>query len=152
MEILLLMLLIFAFGAIIFGIITYIFMGLSLSGAAELEGIEKKWFAWIPILSMIVVLKVGNKSSRYIWIFVATAIASVLMNFNDSWFLIILSLALSIWCIVIQIQAYLGISNKYKVNPAWFIVGVFISPVMLVAHILFYNEVKKRKEIKMSLK
>ena len=151
MEILLLMLLIFAFGAIIFGIITYIFMGLSLSGAAELEGIEKKWFAWIPLLSILVLLKVGNKNSRYIWVFVISAIVSVLMSFSDSWFLIILSLALSIWCIVIQIQAYLGIANKYKVKPAWFIVGVFISPVLLVAYILFYNEVKKCKEIKMSL-
>ncbi len=37
------MLLLIALGVIIFGIITYVFMGLSLSGAAEIEGIEKKY-------------------------------------------------------------------------------------------------------------
>ncbi|WP_196001619.1 hypothetical protein [Clostridium sp. 1001271B_151109_B4] len=152
MEVLLVMLLIFAFGAIIFSIITYVFMGLSLSGAAELEGIDKKWFAWIPILNMFILLKVGNKDVRYTWVFVGVMLASFLTEFNDNGFLILINLALIIWSIVIQIQSYLVISNKYQVKPAWFIVGIFITPILLVAYILLYNKVKRCKEVRASLK
>ncbi|WP_133015308.1 hypothetical protein [Clostridium cuniculi] len=152
MESLLIMLLIFAFGTIIFGIITYVFMGLSLFSAAELEGIEKKWFAWIPLLNTIILLKVGNRDIRYIWVFVGVTIVNFLTEFTDSGFLLLLNIALIIWSIVIQIQAYLGIANKYEVKPAWFIVGVFILPIMLVAYILFYKKVKNLKLIRASLK
>jgi hypothetical protein len=147
MEFLVTMLLLIALGVIIFGIITYVFMGLSLSGAAEIEGIEKKWFAWIPILNIIILLKLGNKEARYIWVFIGATIASFLTEISSNGFLLIINLALLIWTIVIQIQVYLFISNRYKINPAWFIIGIFLLPINLVAYILFYNKVKRKKDI-----
>ena len=36
----------------IFGIITYIFQGLSLSAVARRRGIEKPWLAWVPVGNM----------------------------------------------------------------------------------------------------
>ncbi|WP_394883701.1 hypothetical protein [Clostridium tertium] len=147
MELLITMLLLIALGVIIFGIITYVFMGLSLSGAAEVEEIEKKWFAWVPILNIIILLKLGNKDARYIWVFIGAMIASFLTESSSNGFLLIINLALFIWTIVIQIQVYLCISNKYKINPAWFIIGIFILPISLVAYILFYNKVKRIKEV-----
>lgn len=151
MEFLIIMLLLIVMGGIIFGIITYVFMGLSLSCVAEIEGIDKKWLSWIPVLNNIILLKVGNKDSRYIWVFIGTVIASFLTEFNDSGFLLIINLALLMWNIVIQIQIYLSLSNKYEISPVWFIVGVFIVPVMMVGYLLFYNKVKRIRQIKESL-
>lgn len=147
MEFLISTILIIALLTVIVSIITYIFMGLSLSKISEIEGIDKKWFSWIPILNIIILLKAGNKNVRYIWLFIGLMIIGVLSNYSESGILIIINLALAIWTIVIQIQAYLNISNKYQVNSVWFIVGSFITPIMLVAYILLYKKVKKGKEI-----
>lgn len=152
MEILLMLLLLIGLGAVLFGIITYIFMGLSLYDAAELEGIDKKWFAWVPVLNMLILLKIGNEDTRYIWAFVGAMLAGFLTEFNDNGFLLLINLALLLWTVVIQINVYLSIANKYGVNPVWFIVGIFFVPVMLVAYIILHNKVKRRKDIKTSLK
>ncbi len=123
----------------------YIFMGLALSNAAEIEGIDNKWFAWIPVLNIVTLLKVANKEVKYIWLFIATIILSFFNENTDSVFLTFLSLVLSICIIVIQLQIYLAISNKYNINTAWFIIGIFFPPIILVGYIIFYNRVKKLK-------
>ncbi|MCR1952680.1 hypothetical protein NSA50_16770 [Clostridium sp. DSM 100503] len=142
MENLLIMMLLFGLGTLICGIVSYVFMALSLSSAAGIEGVDRKWFAWIPLLNILILLKLVNKSSKYIWVFIATSIVGFIANYNGSIFLIIINIALSIWSIIIQIQAYSNIANKYKMNSAWFIVGIFVFPVMMVAFIILYNKVK----------
>ncbi|WP_294189749.1 hypothetical protein [uncultured Clostridium sp.] len=96
-------------------------------------------------------MKLGNKDARYIWVFIGAMIASFLTEISSNGFLLIINLALLIWTIVIQIQVYLLISNRYKINLAWFIIGIFLLPISLVAYILFYNKVKRKKEIRVSL-
>lgn len=54
-------------------------------------------------------------------------------------------LGIGIVTLVISIEAYINISKKYDMSSAWFIVGCFISPVMLVAYIILYNKVRKIK-------
>lgn len=147
MENLLIMILMFGLGILICGIVSYVFMALSLSSVAEIEGVEKKWFAWIPLLNILMLLKLGNKSSKYIWVFIATSILGFIANYSGSIFLIIINIALAIWSIIIQIQAYSNISNKYEMNSVWFIVGIFIVPVMVVAFIILYNKVKVKKKL-----
>lgn len=144
MESLLIMILMFGLGILICGIVSYVFMALALSSAAEIEGIDKKWFAWIPLLNIFMLLKLGNKSSKYIWVFVAAMIVGLLANYSGSMVMIIINMALAIWSIIIQIQAYANISNKYEMSLVWFIVGIFVLPVMMVAFIILYNKVKSK--------
>ena len=66
MENLLIIILMFGLGILICGIVSYVFMALSLSSAAEIEGVDKKWFAWIPLLNILMLLKLGNKSSKFV--------------------------------------------------------------------------------------
>lgn len=146
MESLVILMLILGLGIFICGVVSYIFMALSLSSAAEIEGIDKKWFVWIPLLNILILLKLGNKSSKYIWVFIATTIVGLIVNFNVNIFLIIINIALAIWSIIIQIQAYSNISRKYDISSVWFIVGIFIAPVMMVAFIILYNKVKLKKK------
>ena len=134
----------FGLGILICGIVSYVFMALALSSAAEIEGIDKKWFAWIPLLNIFMLLKLGNKSSKYIWVFVAAMIVGLLANYSGSMVMIIINMALAIWSIIIQIQAYANISNKYEMSLVWFIVGIFVLPVMMVAFIILYNKVKSK--------
>ena len=147
MENLLIIILMFGLGILICGIVSYVFMALSLSSAAEIEGVDKKWFAWIPLLNILMLLKLGNKSSKYIWVFIAASIVGFIANYSGSIFLIIINIALAIWSIIIQIQAYSNISKKYEVKLAWFIVGIFIAPVMMVAFIILYKKVKAKKNL-----
>ena len=147
MELLILGTLLFFIGVVLLSIITYVFMGLSLYTATELKGIKHKWFAWVPFLNIILLFKLGNKNWKYIWLIVGQTILSFIQYSNPSEMLLLINVFLSIFVIVIYIQAYLNISNEYEINPAWFIVGVFFSPVILVAYILFYNKVRMLKKV-----
>lgn len=147
MESLLIMMLMIGLGILICGTVSYVFMALALSSAAEIEGIDNKWFAWVPLLNVFMLLKLGNKSSKYIWVFIATMIVGLLANYSGSILIIIVNMVLSIWAIVIQIQAYSNLSNKYEMNSVWFIVGIFIAPVMMVAFIILYKKVKAKKNL-----
>ncbi|WWU65612.1 hypothetical protein QJR26_04420 [Clostridium baratii] len=143
MELLILLLFLFLMTALILTIVTYIFMGLSVYSAARLEGLNNKWFAWVPFLNMVLLFKLGNKDWKYIWLIVGQVVVSVIQEYTDSGLLLFIEIVLLILVVIVQIQAYLNISKKYEVNPAWFIVGAFFPPIMLVAYILFYNKVRK---------
>ncbi|WWU63272.1 hypothetical protein QJR26_09530 [Clostridium baratii] len=121
----------------------YIFMGLSFYSAARIEGFNNKWFAWVPFLNMVLLFKLGNKDWKYIWLIVGQVLVSVMQEYTDSGLLLFIEIVLLIFVIIVQIQAYLNISKKYEINPAWFIVGVFFPPIMLIAYIIFYNKVRK---------
>lgn len=123
----------------------YVFKGLALSNAAEIEGIDNKFFAWIPVLNIVILLKIANKEVKYIWLFIATIILNFFNENTDSVFLTFFSLVLSIYMIVIQLQIYLAISNKYNINISWFIIGIFFHIFILVGYIILYNRVKKLK-------
>lgn len=147
LELIMLATLVFLIGVVVLSIITYVFMGLSLYTAAEVKGIKHKWFAWVPFLNSILVFKLGNKNWKYIWLIVGQTILSIIQYNNPSGILLLIDIVLSIFVVVIYIQAYSNISKEYEINPAWFIVGVIFSPVILVAYILFYNKVRKLKKI-----
>ena len=52
-------------------------------------------------------------------------------------------LGISIWIIVITIQSFLYISNKYDISAVWFILGLFIPVFSLVAYIIWFNKLRK---------
>ena len=149
MELLILLLFLFLMVVGILTIITYIFMGLSFYSAARLEGFNNKWFAWVPFLNMVLLFKLGNKDWKYIWLIVGQVVVSIMQEFIDSGVLSFIQIGLLIAIIIVEIQAYLNISKKYEINPAWFIVGAFFPPIMLVAYIIFYNKIRKLEASKL---
>ncbi|HBC2035142.1 TPA: hypothetical protein I9Z65_003446 [Clostridium perfringens] len=64
-------------------------------------------------------------------------------NLTLSTLLLIIMLGISIWIIVITIQSFLYISNKYDISAVWFILGLFIPVFSLVAYIIWFNKLRK---------
>lgn len=128
-------------------ILIYIFQGLSFYKACKIENIEHKWLAWVPTLNAYNLLKLGEKNIKYIWVFIANIILGIILNFLENSILAIpiaiLIFVIAIFEIVISIQAYIKIANKYNMSSAWFIVGIFIFPVMLIAYIILHSRVNK---------
>ncbi|MDZ4994550.1 hypothetical protein GNF80_16530 [Clostridium perfringens] len=131
----------------------YVFTGLALYKTAKLEGYNKKWLAWIPVIDMYLLFKLGNKNPKYVWLSIINLMLSIVFEvfidnvqnysgFLDSIF-VILFIGTSIFIIVLTIQSYLYIANKYNINPAWFILGMFISIFSLVAYIIWFNKLRK---------
>ena len=70
--------------------------------------------------------------------------STVIRNFFDTGVIFnLISFAISIVSIIISIQCYLVIGKKYEISPAWFIVGCFIIPVMIVPMVMLYKKAKK---------
>lgn len=134
-------------------IVIYVFNGLTLYKAAKLENYDKKWLAWIPVINNYLFFKLGDKNPNYIWLSIITMpimfILNLLLN-NNAYFnltlimvLALIMLGISIFSIVITIQAYLNIANKYDISAVWFILGLFILPFSLVAYIIWFNKLRK---------
>lgn len=111
--------------AIPLGIVTYIFSGLALYKAAKLEGYNKKWLAWIPGINSYVLFKLGNKNPNYMWLTLApisiAIIFDLLIEYDPSsvaipLVILLAILVISIWLIVVMIQSFLYISNKYDIS------------------------------------
>ena len=137
-------LLLFLLGFLLFGVIVYICTGLAYYKAAEVEGIPNNWLAWIPIGNSYIMLRLAEKNMNLLFIFIASMASTVIRNFYDTGVIInLISFGISIWSIIVSIQCYLVISKKYGISPAWFIVGCFIVPVMIVPMIMLYNKAKK---------
>lgn len=137
-------LLLFLLGFLLFGVIVYICTGLAYYKAAEVEGIPNNWLAWIPIGNSYIMLKLAEKNMNLLFIFIASMVSTVIRNLYDTGVIInLISFGISIWSIIVSIQCYLVISKKYGISPAWFIVGCFIVPVMIVPMIMLYNKAKK---------
>ncbi|MCK9368561.1 DUF5684 domain-containing protein [Candidatus Dojkabacteria bacterium] len=47
-------------GSSLMGLVVYIYMGLTLSTVAKKIGVENAWFAWIPILNLILMAKIAD--------------------------------------------------------------------------------------------
>ncbi len=136
----------------------YVFTGLALYKSAKLEGYNNKWLAWIPVINIYLLLKLGNKNPKYVWLTIINLILSIIFevfsgdgksynSFLDSIF-VILFVGISIFIIILIIQVYWHISNKYDLNPAWFILGMFISIFSLVAYIIWFNKLRKLEKEK----
>lgn len=135
---------IFLLGILVFGIIVYICTGLAYYKAGQVEGIPNNWLAWIPIGNSYMMLKLAGKSNNLLFIFIASTTITVIRNFFDIGAIIgLISFAISICSIIVSIQCYLVIGKKYGISPAWFIVGCFILPVMIIPMIMLYNRAKK---------
>ncbi len=134
----------FLLGFLLFGVIVYICTGVAYYKAAEVEGIPNNWLAWIPIGNSYIMLKLAEKNMNLLFIFIASMVSTVIRNLYDTGVIInLISFGISIWSIIVSIQCYLVIGKKYGISPAWFIVGCFIIPVMIVPMIMLYNKAKK---------
>ena len=161
MEFLFVFLMLFYLVVIPLSIAIYVFNGLALYKAAKLEGYSKKWFAWIPVVNTYLLFKLGNKNPNYMWLSIINmpiifALNLLLNNNYDfnltlSTLLLIIMLVISIFMIVITIQAYLNIANRYDISAVWFILGIFISPFSLVAYIIWFNKLRKIEKEKFDL-
>lgn len=144
LEIFLGVLYIFLLGFLLFAIIVYICTGLAYYKAAEVEGIPNNWLAWIPIGNSYIMLRLAEKNMNLLFIFIAPMASILIRNFYDPGVIFnLISFGISIWSIIVSIQCYLVIGKKYGISPAWFIVGCFIIPVMIVPMIMLYNKAKK---------
>lgn len=147
MEFLLIIALFIIIASLIFTVITYVFQGLALYKANQLENINPKWIAWVPIINIYSVLKLGEKNTKYIWLFIINFFLTLVLELLEYSVLfvptIVIMLGISIFTIVITIQAYIKISNKYDMTPVWFIIGTFIGPVMIIAYSIFYTKLNK---------
>lgn len=130
-------------------IVIYVFTGLSLYKAAKLEGYNKKWLAWIPIINTYLLFKLGDINPNYIWLIIINFPLAIVLNlimeideeyaFKLTLVISLIVLIISIFTIIITIQSYLNIVNKYNVNTVWFILGLFISPFSLIVYIILFN-------------
>lgn len=134
----------------LFSLITYIFQGAALYKANELENIKPKWIAWIPVINIYSVLKLGGKSTGYVKYYVFSFFSILILGlfeYSDYINLVmIVIVAIYLLTIVISIQAYITISRNYNISPVWFIIGSIIPPAMIIAYIIFYNVLNKEFE------
>lgn len=131
-------------GFLLFMVIVYICTGIAYYKAAEAEGIPNRWLAWIPIGNSYIMLRLAEKNINLLFIFIASMASTIIRNFYDIGAIFnLISFAITIVSIIISIQCYLVIGKKYGISSAWFIVGCFIIPVMIVPMIMLYNKAKK---------
>ena len=135
---------IFLLGFLLFGVIVYIFTGIAYYKAAEVKSIPNNWLAWIPVGNSYIMLRLAEKNINFLFVFIASMASTVIRNFFDTGVIFnLISFAISIVSIIISIQCYLVIGKKYEISPAWFIVGCFIIPVMIVPMVMLYKKAKK---------
>lgn len=102
---------------------TYVFQELALYKANQLKNINPKWIVWIFIANINNILKLEEKNTKYIWLFIINFLLALILELLEYSVLfiptIVIMLGISIFIIIIIIQAYIKISNKYDMTPVW---------------------------------
>lgn len=93
---------------VIFFVAYYIYMSICLSKIAKKTNEENAWFAWIPILDMLLALEIAKKPTWWIiWFFVPLA------------------------NLVAYVLVWMGISKILR-KPEWLGILMIISPLNLI--------------------
>ena len=92
----------------IFGLACYVYVSLALQTIAQKTGTEKAWFAWVPILNIILMLNVARKP---VW-----------------WIVLLL---IPIVNIVIAIMVWMGIAEARN-KPNWWGILMIVPGVSLI--------------------
>jgi Family of unknown function (DUF5684) len=94
---------------LVFGLVGYIFVALALYTIAQKTNTENAWFAWIPILNIILILNIAKK---------------------PLWWIILLFIPLV--NIIIAVLIWMGVAEARR-KPGWWGVLTIIPLVNLIA-------------------
>ena len=113
--------------AILIGLIMYIYMAICLMKIAKKTGTENAWFAWIPILNFILMLRLGEKSSWWALLLIGYIIPFV--NF-----------LVGIVILVISVMAWMKIAERLG-KPNWLgiLTVVPIAQLIIPGYLAFSN-------------
>ncbi|MGL5151246.1 MAG: hypothetical protein ACRC7N_11815 [Clostridium sp.] len=105
----------------------YIFYGITFSKIAKVEKQNNPWFAWIPGLNSYQLIKMTNSSMLLLIPIIAAFLSSRFLGFLG-YFLMAIP----------NVYLYYKISDKYDVNPWWFILALF-PPVIFLNIVGFWK-------------
>ncbi len=126
---------IFLLSALIITFIVYVCKGILLYRLCKENDIKQKWLAWIPVGNDYLMLKFGEISTKFIWVFVAELLCSLIANFDaigDMWIFEVVYFIVSVLECIFTIQALKKITKKYQRGKAllalaWiYFVGVLV--------------------------
>jgi len=66
--------------ALIFGIAMYVYSGLALMTIAKKLNQENSWYAWIPILNMVLLLKMGDQNPWLILLVLIPGVGALIVS------------------------------------------------------------------------
>ena len=136
-------------------VFVYVMSSLALYTAAVKKNINNPWLSWIPIGNQYIIYKLGNISSKFIYLYIPffiSYIATCLLDSSDIGVLYILSALITciISCILtISIYvAYFKIAKEFNISIALTIIMIFISILIIPYSIILYENAKKLNEVK----
>lgn len=119
----------FFISAMVIGVALYISRSVALYNVAKVENFEYPWFAFIPILSIYLLLKITDQKGELMFLLLACIIPFI----GE-----IIYFGFMIYLLVLEFRVF----EKYKVEPVWFIVGIFFFPVLFFAYYKLYQNAK----------
>lgn len=136
--------------ALVDTIVSYIIKALALRSLCDIYGMEdQKWVAWVPVYNYHLLLDIGERGSVYVFLPILQIILIIVRAFSTSLvamrIMSVIILAVTIWWIVVRVQAYKVISKKLDTTPVWLNIGVFIPGFNMVAWAVMLNKISKLK-------
>ena len=127
---------IFLLSALIVTFVIYVCKGIMLYRICKEHDIEKKWLAWVPIGNDFMMLKLGEVSTKYVWVFVAEMICSIVANFEGVGDLLIFEVIYFIVSLlesILTIYTLKRIHQKYQRGKALLVVAMIYFVLVLIS-------------------
>ena len=112
--------------ALIIDFVIYVYKGRLLYTICKRNNMKQKWLAWIPVGNDYLMLKFGEISTKFILVFVAEMLCSLIANFDaigDMWIFEVVYFIISVLECIFTIQALKKIKEKYQRGKALLVVA-----------------------------
>lgn len=103
--------------ALIITFVIYVCKGILLYRLCKENDMKQKWLAWIPVGNDYLMLEFGEISTKFIWVFVAELLCSLIANFDsigDMWIFEVVYFIISVLECIFTIRALKKITEKYQ--------------------------------------
>ena len=122
--------------ALFVSFIIYVCKGIMLYRICKEHDIEKKWLAWVPFGNDFMMLKLGEVSTKYVWVFAAEMICSIVANFEGVGDLLIFEVIYFIVSLlesILTIYTLKRIHQKYQRGKALLVVAMIYFVMVLIS-------------------
>ena len=120
----------------IFAIAAYVFFSYCLMRMANRIGAENTWFAWLPILNVILMFRMAGKPIMWFWALVGSYFLILILTVVFPPAGMILGLVWGIACLVLGVMIWMAIAEELG-HPSWWGIITVILPAVGYPYLAF---------------
>lgn len=122
--------------ALFVSFIIYVCKGIMLYRLCKENDIKQKWLAWVPIGNDFMMLKLGEVSTNFVWVFVAEMVCSIVANFEGVGEMLIFEVIYFITSLLgslLTIYTLKRIHKKYQRGKVLLVVAMIYFVMVLIS-------------------